>query len=342
MLFGAVCGGLYVQNANSITRTAASANATAEDAYADLEPEARAAFTWFDSLGFPDVRGCQYARVATGRRDFWADTDRNTYADGFIIKEVGDSFTVLDLDLFIETFTKTPAGTPEPQRVGYEPLDLEQEMTTHLQDLERSRDEEEWLDDFRRNYFREGGTLPIRARPFVHAWACARNGLGELAKKLYDHAADLVTFYDDGDKTFQDIMAEQFAEAMMWRAVLAFSRFAPSPFGHPAITRPQLLQQFEFLIAGFPGSEHVERRTSSSSCAIKTALNGHSPVLATYSETLVKSRARHTNYSRSAMLQCRSSSRYWRTSASRARSASTGTFTSHIMSCGWGIVRWPS
>src|SRR5207249_4190045 len=67
------------------------------------------AFTWFDTLGFPDVKGRPFVRVATGQ---WyragEDPPQNTYVRGFLLEDIGDTFSILTLSLETESFRKTP------------------------------------------------------------------------------------------------------------------------------------------------------------------------------------------------------------------------------------------
>src|SRR5438477_383858 len=87
-------------------RKLTSAPSGEERTEAAPSPEERMeAFKWFGALGFPDVKGRKFIRVATGR---WfqagGNPPRNTYAHGFLLEEAGDTFKVVTLSLATETF----------------------------------------------------------------------------------------------------------------------------------------------------------------------------------------------------------------------------------------------
>jgi hypothetical protein len=216
------------------------------------EAERSEAFTWFGSLGFPDVKGRPFVRVATGR---WYqagdDTPRNTYVRGFLVEENGDRFTVVTLSLTTETFQGTPAEEVSYKRVGYEASDLATGAAAYLEALRTPPKDG------------EGDSRPLwginfhpRTEAFVLAWACWRAGLDKLAAGLFDHAAKMPTGYgympnDPPTQPLRRLVADDLAHTEMWRAVVAF--------GDPAVSRAQLLERFERITKNYPNSEHRKR-----------------------------------------------------------------------------------
>jgi len=100
---------------------------------APLTEEQQQAFTWFDTLGFPDLHGARWVRVTTGRWSQAADRPpENSYRRAFLLKDEGDRFTVFTPDAQTQTFIRTPADTPEHKQVTYEPRDLVQDVQEYL------------------------------------------------------------------------------------------------------------------------------------------------------------------------------------------------------------------
>ena len=85
----------------------------AKPAAEGLTQSQRDAMKWFDGLGFPDLKGRQLVRVATGQ---WSRSDdnppENTYFIAFLLKTEGDQFTVMGANLDTRTFKATPPGAP--------------------------------------------------------------------------------------------------------------------------------------------------------------------------------------------------------------------------------------
>jgi hypothetical protein len=211
--------------------------------------ERREAFRWFGTLGFPDVKDCPLVRVATGRwHRYGDDPPENTFVEGFLLAEHGDTFSVFTLALDTLTLQKTPDDTAAHERVGYEVLNLAEEAAASLRALrEAARGKE--LD---RIMGRFGERLRQRTEVFVLAWACWRHGLDDLAGELYEQAAHMPDYHprpDQPKRTFPQVVAADLAHAHMWRAVL--------DFGEPEVSRPQLLEKFRHLVRHYPESEHI-------------------------------------------------------------------------------------
>lgn len=214
--------------------------------------ERERAFTWFGTLGFPDVKGRSFVRVATGRwRQHEGDPPENSYVTGFLLEDKGDTFVVFTPALETLTLRKTPDRTPAPERVGYEVRDLAADTAVYLkalQDRNSSNMEDLWR--------RFGERLGERSEVFVLAWACWRQGLDGRAAELYDHAAGMPgRQWGPAEarpaQSLQEGVARDIAHAEMWRAVL--------DFGDPGVSCRQLLERFDRLVRNYPESEHAAR-----------------------------------------------------------------------------------
>jgi hypothetical protein len=212
-----------------------------------LTPETQTNFQWFSGLGFPDVKGCPFVRVTTGR---WSQgvegPPQNSFLRGFLLGTNGSAFNVVTTDLHGETFTNTPPGTPEHQRVGFEILSLQEEATARLNALRNPPAD----DGFGRGFALQ---LSERAQVFVLAWDCWRQGLDALAQDLYAEGKKMPAMGNTPDQssTFQEALEKDIGHAAMWRAVLAFE--------DTSISRPELLARFEAVVKNYPHSEHHER-----------------------------------------------------------------------------------
>lgn len=226
-----------------------SAAAPAADPYAGLPTEQRKTLAWFDTLGFPDVKGCTFVRVGTGN---WSQSgDRppqNQYLQAFLLRTHTNTFTVLSLDLVTRTFVATGA-TSEHERVFYEARDLRNAAESRLQHVRNPPAKENAWDRF-------GEQMSERAEISVLAWGCARNGLIKQAGELISQAEEMTAGRGrspvDGDpETLVGKLEKDIGHAVMWRDVLAF--------GDPSVSRRELLARFDDFVSKYPASEHLPR-----------------------------------------------------------------------------------
>jgi hypothetical protein len=106
------------------------------------------AYAWFDTLGFPDLARSKYVKVATGNWWYGEDPPQNSYQYAFLLKEEGQTFTVFTTALAAQTFKKTPPGTPEHERVGFEEADLKKVVDAYLKELQKPSDDSRFLHRF--------------------------------------------------------------------------------------------------------------------------------------------------------------------------------------------------
>jgi hypothetical protein len=218
-----------------------------------LSKAQRRAIAWLDGLGFPDIACHKLVRVATGQWQQVGNKPReNTFRVGFLLGDDGHGFSVLTLDLFTRSYERTPDGTPEPEQVSYEVLDLAEAAGDYLDLLERLAEGED--EDLAAVQWRRfGEQLSERSEVFVLARAAAAAGHEDLAQQMLDFAAKMPVRNTGEPPTepLEQVLAGEIAHAMTWRAVLAFEQLE--------ISRRRLLEKFEWLAARFPGNEHQER-----------------------------------------------------------------------------------
>lgn len=214
-----------------------------------LPDQARADFEWFSTLGFPEVKGRPYVKVATG--EYWQSqgelVPHNTYLTAFLLATNADSFRVVTRELIERTFFTTNAAAPAHARVGYEVVNLSNEVAKVLIELKTPPE-----DDLAAWGRRFGERLSERAQVFALGWACWRNGFDGLAQELYEQAQVISKRNRrQPPATFRDGLAQDLAYAKMWGAV--------SDFGDPTVTRPQLLARFEAILTNYPHTDQVPR-----------------------------------------------------------------------------------
>jgi hypothetical protein len=247
-------------------------------------PRARAAdvseaSTWYDTLGFPDVRDLPYVRVATGSFIIIGkQPPKNRFVEGFLAGEEPGAFTVFlcsvsDFQdrfednepytpLVVKRFVRKSDG-PAHQRVEYEVLDF-QKIAADV--LARVRDIAEGPEDFqarqhlyadrypglRAPYNLEWGRhLSHRARIFAFARACQQKGLVDTASALFDISANIPD-EQTGKRNpakLRDALQQQIGEAVWVRA--------EESFGNPAISLEELLKTYQPFAARFPASSRV-------------------------------------------------------------------------------------
>jgi len=182
---------------------------------------------------------------------------QNSYIEAFLLSESNSMFTVFTKDLMIRTFQKTNA-LPH-QKIGFEDLNLAKSVTAYLNSTNMTGDQWRVFGQ----QLKEGG------QAFVVAWGCEKNGLHDLAEKLFRktasnqnkasengrHWKEIRNYIEDLFKkgrrkpSFIEELESQFGETMMWRAVLAFE--------DPKTSRKDLLNKFDDIVEKYPHCKHV-------------------------------------------------------------------------------------
>ena len=225
---------------------------TPANTYQGSSPDAKALFTWLDTLGFPDVRGRAYVRVTTGWVTDSSGDERPLHAAGFLVSDTDTAITILSTGLVTNEYRKDSAQTDERRRVQCQRVDLAAEMTAHLQHLRKVSAGVREPDSPAEEALPAAGdrVFSDRAGAAVLAWICARSGLSDLARAYFELAPRL-SLYDSGAKLpLRALLENELAHSAMWQAVLAF--------GDPAVTRAELLQRFVAIMARFPNSAYAK------------------------------------------------------------------------------------
>ena len=212
-----------------------------------LTPQARADFEWFSSLGFPDPKGCPCVRVATGQWYQSGDEPpKNRFLTAFLLATNGPRFQVFSMDLRKQTLVETNVEGKSYAKVGFDILTVTNEVAEQLRAWrEATNSRPAWplyLDP-------SWGRIGV----FALGWACWRNGLETEAGQLYEQALKMPSQFNRNQTApnFRQGLELDLGYLMMWRAIL--------DFGDPAISRPQLLTQFEAIVTNYPHSEYRER-----------------------------------------------------------------------------------
>jgi hypothetical protein len=234
--------------------------------------QVHADFKWFGTLGFSDVKGSPFVRVATGQ---WSqrgdDGPQNQYLSAFLLSSNATSFKVLTLDLSTLILTNSRPGTAEHERVGFEVLNLHREVEQRLKQLRSPPGKEDFWKRF-------GAQMPEQTEIFVLSWGCWRNGRESDALNLYREASKLPrdtaspankgtlkeralllvdTFkawlqkLAQKNTPFREKLEKSIAHKLMWAGVLNS--------GDPSVSRPELLRQFDTIVRDYPHSEHLDR-----------------------------------------------------------------------------------
>lgn len=204
-----------------------------------LSIEAKTNFTWFSSLGFPDVKECSFGNIATGLWRRWDNQPpTNTYHKAFIISDTTTNFTTLSLDLFERTLIKTTNVTPEHQRVWFDRLNLKNEAEALLEAYAGDVIEKVTFPELDER-------ISKQAKMFVFAWGCWRNGLNSEAERLYQLSKTLRYGSEEIDEEkFHEFLQGGIGNSMMWRAVV--------DVGDTSLTRRQLLGRFQTVVTNYP------------------------------------------------------------------------------------------
>jgi hypothetical protein len=208
---------------------------------AGLDSAARGDFEWFNSLGFPDVKGCPCVRIQNGSWSVMGEKPKIFYICGFLVASNRENIALFTVDLLSRTLTNT---VTEHGAAAFELLNLHEEAAAQIKAW-RSRPDK---DDPERRF---GAQLEERAEVFTLAWTCWRAGLDEDAQQLYQVAKEMPARMGDHDAwpNFRTAIEKDIAHAMMWRAVVSF--------GDPTVSRSNILGQMEAVLKNYPHSEHV-------------------------------------------------------------------------------------
>lgn len=222
--------------------TTVKANETAKQQAAD--------FAWFAGLDYPDVKDSQPALIATAS---WQhhddDPPRNTYRVGFVLRSDDKRFTVFLPSLKTETFERTPPGTPEHLRIGFEPIDA-----AKVAEIYRGYLREENAGGIERIFEQINFRINAAAETFLAAYCCSRLGHAQKAAELYRLANDAQVprgSIEEQALTPSERMKMELADAAMLHAQDALG-------DEGSFSRAEVAEQFARVAKHFPTSKQAE------------------------------------------------------------------------------------
>ena len=204
---------------------------------AELSPETRTNFEWFSGLGFPDVKGCPLVRVEIHSWSTFAGLPhRNDYLNVFLLATNSAGITVVEMGsmgVSKETLHYGTNGTPGFELVGFQPADLKEIAQSAL----------------------VVNTNLTERQPlgfFVLAWACWRNGLDSEAEQLCVAARTKFREYERVyGPDFHIQLEKDIGQFVTGRAEW--------DFGKPAISREQLLSEYQNIASNYPDAWEHDR-----------------------------------------------------------------------------------
>jgi hypothetical protein len=165
--------------------------AAAPPAPSPLTADEKEFFTWWDTLGYPDVTRLPFVKLWTPYHDHDAAANDESWPEGaFLLREDGRKFMVFHTDLTVERLEATEADPKDKpdRRTAFERADLERYVRGGIEKLEKVGPEVPWFskpDPFDAHRW----SIPNQAfRIAVLARACAGHGLDDLAHALLDRA----------------------------------------------------------------------------------------------------------------------------------------------------------
>lgn len=214
----------------------------------------RAQFAWFDGIGLPSCAGKPYVRVRWVRAGAPPDIPRAKdvwEVDGFVVAERAGMLTLLDGDLWPRKVPRTPAPG---WTGGVTTLDLQHVAhlaTGRLNSMRTDPGAVEGMDEMYRGIRLRFGD---EAQSVALARHCAENDLEVEAHALLEAARALPPALgadSDEELNFEELVASQLAEGVMWRILFDFA--------DPETSRAALLTRARGWIASFPDALDAER-----------------------------------------------------------------------------------
>ncbi|MBK8041059.1 MAG: hypothetical protein IPK22_28580 [Verrucomicrobiaceae bacterium] len=221
---------------------------------AEVSEEARQAYEWFSTLGFPEVKGAKWAEVTQTYDSFMGDETGTHKLHGFLITETDKDFFILLPDLTVKTMPKGVSKTPFQIRGTFEERPFPAWAAEQLKTLQNPP-----KDGFRRF----GDYLGNKAQAFAFSYFCWRRGEADLAAKFYTEAQKLNAHREKPPASMLEALEIELGHAAMWDAVLRMGggSLSGSSWGSGGNLEPRekVLEAFRRIIRLFPRCEHIER-----------------------------------------------------------------------------------
>ena len=234
-----------------------------DTAAATTDEEIAATAAWFDSLDLlPDLRDKPYIEISHRKTWVQGAMVERFRERGFLLAENDKTYTLFcdGVDrppgfssdgwrFGVKQFSKLPPDAADLSKGSVRRLDLAAvaaETIAEAQKLEPRA--EKWKESF-------GQNPSDRTALFILARCCSRQGHADLAKKLdaalLDLSAKPTNNPNATNAPIRNLVEKDIVLSWMWRAVVEI--------GKPAVSRPELLTQFERVARDFPASEHHDK-----------------------------------------------------------------------------------
>jgi hypothetical protein len=226
-----MAGGVGAQTAQPATQAVVVPDASRE-----------ALFAWFDSLGYPNLKGKAFVRVFAEYPGTSKRLRKFVYGHGWVLEEKkGESIKVFWVGLLTKTYSlKAEDQNAHGMKISYEVADFETYATQWLADALKSDDDMDvWPKPF-------GAREPRRAEVFLLSRMAAIEGKEDLSRKLYSFAQTVKGREDKEGKSFEYCLSNDCARKAFWAAV--------EQFGNRDVSRTELIKEFEVFIKRFPES----------------------------------------------------------------------------------------
>jgi len=191
-------------------------------------------FTWFDSLGYPEVSSGKFVELDAkfvGAKQ----SERPTF--GFLQSANSHQFTVTGLNLYRTTYY---SGHPEKTR-GYEGTFKVLDFTTWVnKQLPK-------LEFLSYSIVAGMGRMSGADSAFVLSRACAARSLGDQSSKVFDYFDSKVreeSYVFTGKKTTSEIIKSKFGEVTLFRTF--------SDLRDPSVSRPEILARVNDFFRHYP------------------------------------------------------------------------------------------
>ena len=226
---------------------------------AEVSEEARQAYEWFSTLGFPEVKDAKWAEVTQTFDAFIGDENRTHKMHGFILAETDIDFSVLLPDLAVKSMPKD--ATP----IGFRIRGTFEERSFSTWAAEQVKALQSPPKD---GFDRFGAHLGHKAEVFALSYFCWRRGDADLAAKLYAEAEKRTTYLSHQERENQPVSMREALEielghAAMWDAVLRMGggSLGGKSWGGGSNLEPreEVLEAFRRIARLFPRCEHIER-----------------------------------------------------------------------------------
>jgi hypothetical protein len=219
--------------------------------HAEPATDMAADFAWFGKLGFADVKEMKFVRYSYGSLTDSDGKQEELWSNGFLLDETPEKFRILTFEFDPLEFSKANQASKSLYRFVSADLRGFVEAELHPADPR--------VAPFSRHRFLRGPEFTDRTQLFVLAWMCGRQGLDDLAARLYEaaQAAGGLHLYatpDDHGWPFRHQLDRDLGHFEMWRTIVAFS--------DPKVSRRELLSRLHALAEHFPHCDYLSRADS--------------------------------------------------------------------------------